>query len=305
MNSAKKMYMRGWSPNYKRETKATSSDGAPYTPIQFFTETEKRTTARQPGHDSSEWLYIWVAEAPTNAEQKQNPHVHVLMNWTVPWPIFPQWCRKIEQLWGNGFAHAEKIRSKNAAGEYILKAINYVTKGSNAQEQGTITGNRYNISRAARAPGWEHVYSMAIAKWQRHIEKAKHQHSQHAKKHKTIIANLTERLSKTNNIATKMKRKIKDAINKAKQNVKKIGFITNQFSIIFFTTEHANAWLHEAITSGATIDQRPPNASFVRELEAMTTRRARIKQARQENETLSDTATALWFERYELQQEGI
>lgn len=100
-------------------------------------------------------LYCWVAECPKNDEGEDNPHVHVLLTWRVPYKLFPAWCARIEALWGRGFAHLEKIRAVNAAGGYMLKALGYMTKGKDADAgQGRIRGNRYNLSAAARAPAW-------------------------------------------------------------------------------------------------------------------------------------------------------
>ncbi len=99
--------------------------------------------------------YIWVAEAPKNAEGEVNPHCHVLMRWEVEPHLFRAWAKRIEALWGQGFAKLERIRSAQAASGYLLKALGYLTKGSQNKDQGEIKGNRYNISKTARAPGWE------------------------------------------------------------------------------------------------------------------------------------------------------
>ncbi|MCS6237996.1 hypothetical protein G3495_23350, partial [Shewanella baltica] len=50
------------------------------------------------------------------------------------------------------------IKSANAAGGYLLKALGYLTKGEKA-DQGEIKGNRYNISKGARAEPWETIAS--------------------------------------------------------------------------------------------------------------------------------------------------
>jgi len=98
--------------------------------------------------------YMWVAEMPENEQGKKNPHVHVLMRWRVEKPVFRAWAERIESIWGHGFAKLEKIKTPEAASSYLLKAVGYLTKGS-ASDQGTIRGNRYNISASARAPKWE------------------------------------------------------------------------------------------------------------------------------------------------------
>ncbi|WP_131917679.1 rolling circle replication-associated protein [Chromatocurvus halotolerans] len=98
--------------------------------------------------------YCWVAENPVNASGEQNPHVHVLMDWGVPYHLFKDWAVRLEKLWGQGFAHLEKIREAQAATGYLLKALGYMTKGAQAADQGPIRGNRYAISQGAHAPPW-------------------------------------------------------------------------------------------------------------------------------------------------------
>ena len=98
--------------------------------------------------------YMWVAEMPKNSDGEDNPHVHVLMRWQVEPQYFQQWAKRLEKLWGHGFAKLERIHSPQAASNYLLKAVGYMTKGAEG-EQGKIKGNRYNISASARAPRWE------------------------------------------------------------------------------------------------------------------------------------------------------
>ncbi|MHA6606490.1 hypothetical protein [Photobacterium damselae] len=105
-----------------------------------------------------DFLYMWVAECPPNKEGEPNPHVHLLMRWTVEPEHFQAWAKRIESVWGNGIAHIERIREPKAASSYMLKAVGYAAKGENA-DQGLIKGNRYGISKAARAPAWECIAS--------------------------------------------------------------------------------------------------------------------------------------------------
>lgn len=99
-------------------------------------------------------LYCWVVEIPKNDQGEDNPHVHVLMRWSVKKSQFPEWSARIEALWGQGFGHLEKIDDPKAAGAYMAKAAGYLTKANGADDQGMVKGNRYGISRAARAPLW-------------------------------------------------------------------------------------------------------------------------------------------------------
>jgi hypothetical protein len=98
--------------------------------------------------------YMWVAEQPENDKGEKNPHVHVMMRWQVEREYFQSWAIRLESLWKHGFAKLEKIKTPQAASNYLLKAVGYLTKGGNS-EQGDILGNRYGISASARAPKWE------------------------------------------------------------------------------------------------------------------------------------------------------
>jgi len=98
--------------------------------------------------------YMWVAEQPENDKGEKNPHVHVLMRWQVEKPLFKAWANRLESLWGHGFAKLERIKTPEAASNYLLKAVGYLTKGDSSG-QGEILGNRYSISASARAPKWE------------------------------------------------------------------------------------------------------------------------------------------------------
>lgn len=103
--------------------------------------------------------YLWVAENPKNDQGEDNPHIHVLLSWEVPREAFQEWTRRLEKIWGQGFAHIERLRQPEAAGAYVLKAAKYVG-GKEKGEQGAIFGNRYFISADARAPGFDCVSIM-------------------------------------------------------------------------------------------------------------------------------------------------
>ena len=108
--------------------------------------------------------YCWVAENPQNDAGEDNPHLHVLMSWRVPFAVFDAWAKRIEGIWGQGFAHLEKIKDPEQAGAYMAKAAGYMTKAQGATDQGEIRGNRYGISADARAPEWALVgrYELGI-----------------------------------------------------------------------------------------------------------------------------------------------
>ncbi|KLU98739.1 hypothetical protein ABT56_23125, partial [Photobacterium aquae] len=134
LDGIKKMYQRGWL--------GTDKEGQPF----------ELDGIADPFH------YIWVAECPANENGEPNPHVHLLMNWKVEKEHFTAWSERLEGIWGHGFAHLERIREPKAAGSYLIKAVGYAAKGDNAN-QGLIRGNRYNIARCSRAPGWECIAS--------------------------------------------------------------------------------------------------------------------------------------------------
>lgn len=105
--------------------------------------------------NSDDFDYLWVVEVPDNEQGEPNPHLHVLMRWAVPFDKFEGWAGRLEKAWGQGFAHLEKIKDGKSAGAYIAKAIGYLCKAQGKSDQGTVRGNRYGISKSARAPGWE------------------------------------------------------------------------------------------------------------------------------------------------------
>ena len=88
-------------------------------------------------------VYVWVAEDPGD----DNPHVHLLTNHRVPRKEFAAFASHLEELWGHGFAHIESIKQPKSAGRYILKAVGYTAKGTDAG-QGLVIGNRYGIARS-------------------------------------------------------------------------------------------------------------------------------------------------------------
>ena len=90
----------------------------------------------------SSLLYIWVAENVRD----ENPHVHMLTSYSVPRREFDAFAAHLESLWGHGFAKIERVRKPEKAGRYIMKALGYTMKGAE-DDQGTVIGNRYGISR--------------------------------------------------------------------------------------------------------------------------------------------------------------
>lgn len=148
LDGAKKMYQRGF------EYTTGENDGA-----QNNIE-EAQTVIKVEGI-KNDFHYVWVAECPENKDGDPNPHVHLLLNWQVEPQHFKAWAKRIENLWGQGFAHLERIKYKEAASGYLIKAVGYAAKGKNAN-QGLIRGNRYNIARCSRAPDWDVLASFEV-----------------------------------------------------------------------------------------------------------------------------------------------
>lgn len=155
------MYRRGWQyQNDKGETVKIKGSRALYC-VEGEDE-DKRTGAR---FTRLKWWrepldYLWVAENPDRIDEEtgevlgENPHIHVMMRWRVDYRHFEAWAARIEKLWGQGMAHLEKIKEPSKAGAYVAKAAGYLCKAQGKNDQGSIRGNRYGISRRARAPGW-------------------------------------------------------------------------------------------------------------------------------------------------------
>ncbi|MDL5027334.1 hypothetical protein QR676_08855 [Vibrio sp. TMPB1044] len=143
LDGSKKMFHRGWY----------TEDGD-YVSGQF----KAKLSPFGPDREKADFHYMWVAESPMNDDGEPNPHVHLVLKWTVDKKHFKDWAKRLESLWGHGMAHIERIRQPKAASTYLIKAVGYAAKGNNA-DQGLIKGNRYSIARVSRAPSWETLAS--------------------------------------------------------------------------------------------------------------------------------------------------
>lgn len=171
LNGLKKMYQRGFEYSASEagslgldgdKVKVTGRIGRPLKAAWKDDDGIKHVKEiHGPTANPFDFHYIWVAESPANEDGEPNPHVHVLLNWRVEQHHFAGWANRIEQLWGNGMAHLEKIKFSEAAAGYLIKAVGYAAKGDNA-DQGLIKGNRYNIARCSRAPDWDVLASFEV-----------------------------------------------------------------------------------------------------------------------------------------------
>lgn len=130
LDAMKKMYLRGW---------------------EYIDDSGNKKIVDPAG---LAFKYCWVVEIPKNQNGEDNPHIHLLMAWKVDFADFPAWSKRIESLWSNGYFKLEKIKDKDAAGAYMAKAAGYITKANGQSDQGLVKGNRYAISKPARAPAW-------------------------------------------------------------------------------------------------------------------------------------------------------
>ncbi|MFM2476691.1 hypothetical protein [Celerinatantimonas sp. MCCC 1A17872] len=147
-DNAKKMYKRGFAMAHDVIGHKNGYD-------IYGAECLPEETAHKDDFD-----YIWCAECPKGKTREINPHCHVLLRWTVDEYLFHSWAYRIERLWGQGMANLKRIHSAEAAAGYLIKALGYIAKGKNSKNnQGVIRGNRYSISKSARAPKWECIAS--------------------------------------------------------------------------------------------------------------------------------------------------
>lgn len=153
LDAVKKQYLRGWVADHTRQTDPET--GAPYSDLTKV-KVPKHVKAGEfgPTQEPADFHYIWVAECPENEDGEPNPHIHVLLRWSVPHHLFSAWAKRLEKIWGHGFANLERIRKPEAAGSYIIKAVGYAAKGDDAS-QGLIKGNRYGVAKCSRAPDWK------------------------------------------------------------------------------------------------------------------------------------------------------
>jgi len=200
-DSAQKMYQRGWVQEWKGK--------------------EHRGEA----HKGEKLQYCWVVENPKNENGQDNPHIHVLMKWRVPYRDFEPWAHRLESLWGQGFAHLEKIKDPECAGSYMAKAAGYMTKGAEDENgesnQGIVRGNRYGISAEARAPEWEIVgiYENGLMGT---LIRDVYDHFTFAHGSKIQIRNrLKEMLSDTPKEESQKRQKIGKALEKVRQQLNK------------------------------------------------------------------------------------
>ena len=233
----KKMYRRCWKAEFVRHGR------------RYFSAGKDGQPQGQPGHDT-QFLYCWVAEVPTNDHGEPNPHVHMLLRWTVKYSLFPSWAKRIEELWGQGFAHLERIRDGEAASAYMMKAAGYLCKAQGRSDQGEIRGNRYGMSDAARAPDWVtlneaelHVMGALIADV----------HDFHTKRYGAEFRErdrLRRNLDKTPKEKSGVRRAIRSWLAHVRERISKIPVVASKYQLIFKTREALDTFMAWAKSPG-------------------------------------------------------
>lgn len=204
MDALQKMYQRGWTK-----------------------ENGENVSGHSEGLD-----YCWVVEIPVNESGENNPHVHMLLGWSVPYRHFAEWAARIERIWGNGYFHLEKIKDCTCAGAYMAKAAGYLTKAQGDDGQGLVRGNRYGISKTARAPDW-----VTIGKAQLHsmgqiiADVYDHLTMVHGPKYK-LRKHLNEQLALVPKTAKWTREQIGKKLEAVRTELKKIPIRCNKYQII-------------------------------------------------------------------------
>lgn len=229
MDALQKMYQRGW----------TDSKGK-----------------RHAGHEGK-LPYCWVVEVPKNDKGEDNPHVHMMLGWSVKYSAFDEWAARIESLWGNGFFHLEKIKDPLCAGSYMAKAAGYMTKGTDDESQGTVKGNRYGISASARAPGWETISRAELGVMGKLITEL---HERCTEKYGELYAKkaaLKRRLDETPKQEKEARQRIGQDLEKARRAVEKIPVVASRYQTILKGAKTFAFFLGYATGAGWDAAKRP------------------------------------------------
>ncbi len=289
MDALQKKYQRGWTWQPTDEEKKGMLDI--WEPKRFeptYVGVKHSKVGAKP--IAKKINYVWVAENPDKVEvitngvgeevrtiTGTNPHVHMLLDWKVEKLFFRGWAQQIEQLWGNGYAKLEKIRSEQKAAGYLMKALGYMTKGAQtvdrntgeiANSQGRIIGNRYGISSGARAPKWECIAEYDAAIMSRFVANVGQQIQQKQESIKNAIKHIKEKqkdavnqrartlnyknvpAQKRQQLLARLEKQIQSAestrekLEAARQN----NAWANKYKITFRNLKQMNAFIENAVT---------------------------------------------------------
>lgn len=203
--------------------------------------------------------YAWVVENPLNKEGQRNPHIHILIDWRVGYTKFFAWADRLEKLWGQGMANMEKIEDSKCAGAYLAKAAGYITKAQGESDQGPVRGNRYGISKDARATDWACIgrYPMHVMG---HLIKDVHDYYTHS------YGALSEGRRQLSNRAAEIRKEIKTAdktelsalykrranvakrLNAARDTLDGVPIIPSKYQLIINTEEAFDTFIDWAMS---------------------------------------------------------
>lgn len=246
-DSLQKMYGRGFVPgDFEIKDRKTG-------------KRERRPNTegiKVPGH-SDALDYLWVIENPTNDQGERNPHIHVLLRWRVPRTQFRAWAERIENLWGQGFAKLEKLRAAEAAGHYMAKAAGYLTKGRGENDQGPVRGNRYGVSKSARAPGWvsQHTWAWGImGNLIRDAREALHRKRAPLVRERDTLRTTLKGIPRHRK---RLRRSIALRLKETRCQLEEIGAYTSRLMIVISDRGRLHKFYDWARTKGWQPDQRP------------------------------------------------
>lgn len=229
MDALQKMYRRGWT---------------------------KKAGERVSGHTDG-LPYLWVVEIPENDDGEKNPHIHMLLGWSVKYADFKEWADRIERIWGNGYFHLEKIKDTACAGAYMAKAAGYLSKAADQSDQGTVQGNRYGISKTARAPAWVQInHSQLHAMGQLIYDVYDHLTVKYGNEYKERRA-LNDTLESVPKEEKKTRAKIGERLAKVRNKIKSIPIRCNKYQLVVTGFENAVSLFNWLKTPTENEKERP------------------------------------------------
>lgn len=234
-DAAQRMRQRGWQSAkcingrkytcYEREGKPVGESPSKVVGIKGAMADRKMKPIRQG------ISYCWVVENPLNEGGKRNPHVHVLMDWRVKYSAFASWADRLESIWGQGFATIEKIRETDKAGYYLAKAAGYLTDSAKG-DQGPVRGNRYFISKYARAPQWAEIGRFELGIMGHLIADA---HDFFNYKYGHLYAKRNELRTELQDLPKKAKvsrAKVRNALERTRSELDVLPFVSSRYQLI-------------------------------------------------------------------------
>lgn len=303
-NSINAMRRRGWVPRYRRSGVVKVNGQDSYCPVEFNSD---RVQFEGSAPVDGKLPYLWVAECPTNADGAPNPHIHLLMSWSMPWRLFPAWAKRIESIWALGFAKIEKIRDAEKSAYYIAKAAGYLSKGQGASDQGLIRGNRYGMASVSRAPGWQQVGVWSWGVLGHIIEQARLAWLAIVSPMRVERGELELSLSSGAVVGLWARRGVLSKLHDMRKKISRVPVSFGKYSVIFKTREALSGFVGWASECGWSMSERPSHpwlAEFRRQLAVKRDREVAKMRSRMcdgEWKSLLDSASH-WLDRWDSQE---